>query len=129
MHAGWRGLAAGVVEAALNALPVESTELLAWLGPAIGPSAFEVGGEVREAFLSAATEASRADVDRCFRPGRVRGKCLADLQALARVRLNCAGISAIAADRRCTFHNPREYFSYRRDGATGRMAFLVSRDA
>jgi YfiH family protein len=127
VHAGWRGLATGIVEAALDALPVEATRLLAWLGPAIGPSAFEVGEEVRDAFLYAATGASRLDAEQCFRPGLDAGKWFADLHALARLRLNCAGVSRIAADERCTFSNPREFFSYRRDGPTGRMAYLVFR--
>lgn len=118
-HAGWRGLAAGVVEATVRALPVPPGTLMAWLGPAIGPDAFEVGPEVRAAFLEADPDAAA-----CFRP-RAAGKFLADLHALARRRLERAGVARVSGGGRCTFSEPELFFSHRRDGRCGRMAALV----
>ena len=119
VHAGWRGLAAGVVEAAVAALDCEPSNLVAWLGPAIGPTAFEVGGEVREEFL-ARDPGAAAD----FRPGR-EGRWLADLPALARRRLAASGVGAMYGGNLCTWSDPARFYSYRRDGATGRMAALA----
>ncbi len=118
-HAGWRGLAAGVVEAAVAALDCEPAKLVAWLGPAIGPAAFEVGSEVREA-LVARDAAAAAD----FRPG-LEGRWLADLPALARRRLAASGVGTVQGGGLCTFSDPRRFYSYRRDGVTGRMAALA----
>jgi YfiH family protein len=118
-HAGWRGLAAGVVEATVAALDCEPAALVAWLGPAIGPAAFEVGGEVRDAFI-----ARDAGADAAFRPGRA-GRWLADLPALARRRLAAAGVAAVTGGGLCTHTDASRFFSYRRDGATGRMAALA----
>jgi YfiH family protein len=120
VHAGWKGLAAGVIESAVAALG--TADLLAWLGPAIGPAAFEVGDEVRAAFL-ARTPA--------FAPGfreRENGRWRADLYRLARVDLNRLGVSDIYGGGRCTHDEPADFFSYRRDGVTGRMATLIWRD-
>lgn len=118
-HAGWRGLVAGILENTVVALGVPPRELLAWLGPAIGPTAFEVGEEVQAACLAAQPEAARA-----FLPGRP-GKYLADLYALARLRLERAGVTAIYGGGRCTVNEAADFFSYRRDGTTGRMATLI----
>jgi YfiH family protein len=118
-HAGWRGLAAGVVEATVTALDCEPGTLVAWLGPVIGPAAFEVGGEVREAFLARDEAAAAA-----FRPGR-GGRWLADLPALARRRLAVAGVADVTGGGICTYSDPQRFYSYRRDGATGRMAALA----
>jgi hypothetical protein len=118
-HAGWRGLAAGVVEATVAALECEPGELFAWLGPSIGPAAFEVGGEVRDAFL--AHDAGSAIA---FRAGR-EGRWFADLPALARRRLAGAGVGAVFGGELCTHSDPARFYSYRRDGATGRMAALA----
>ncbi len=118
-HAGWRGLAAGVLEATIAALGVPAGELLAWLGPAIGPAAFEVGDEVRAAFVAADPAAAAA-----FAP-HAPGKWLADLPQLARRRLQAAGVGWIGGGEICTWADPASYFSYRRDGITGRMATLV----
>lgn len=118
-HAGWRGLAAGVVEATVAALDCEPARLVAWLGPAIGPRAFEVGGEVREAFLAGDGGAAAA-----FTPGRA-GRFLADLPALARRRLAAAGVAAVTGGDLCTHSDPARFYSYRRDGATGRLAALA----
>lgn len=119
IHAGWRGLAGGVVEATVAAMGVASTELLVWLGPAIGPGAFEVGGEVRAAFV--ADDAAAADA---FAP-TAGDKWLADLYALARCRLRRLGVTQVFGGERCTFSEPDTFFSYRRDGITGRMASLI----
>jgi YfiH family protein len=118
-HAGWRGLAAGIVEATVAALGCEPASLLAWLGPAIGPAAFEVAGEVREAFL--ARDAGSADA---FRAGRA-GHWHADLPALARRRLAAAGVTEVHGGALCTHADPARFYSYRRDGSTGRLAALA----
>jgi YfiH family protein len=118
-HAGWRGLAGGVVEATVAALDCEPESLVAWLGPSIGPGSFEVGREVREAFVDADPGA-----DGAFRAGRA-GRFLADLPALARRRLAALGVRAVSGAGACTFLDAARFYSYRRDGATGRMAALA----
>jgi hypothetical protein len=118
-HAGWRGLAAGVVEATVRALDCKPDLLVAWLGPSIGPDEFEVGPEVRDAFLARDPGAAAA-----FRPGRA-DRLLADLPALARRRLAAAGVTAVHGGGLCTHADPARFYSYRRDGATGRMAALA----
>ncbi|PLW81617.1 peptidoglycan editing factor PgeF [Kineobactrum sediminis] len=123
-HAGWRGLQAGILEATVKALPVVPGELLAWLGPAIGPDAFEVGAEVRAAFCDVAGSA-RAEIAACFRPSPLAGHYLADLYALARLRLRQAGVTAVYGGGLCTFGDAARFYSYRRDGQTGRMATLI----
>lgn len=122
-HAGWRGLAAGVLERTVEALPVPPERLLAWLGPAIGPAAFEVGPEVREAFLAVSPGAAAA-----FRPGS-GDRWFADLYTLARQRLAAAGVQAVHGGGWCTVADPACFYSYRRDGATGRHAALIWRVA
>ncbi|UCA11403.1 peptidoglycan editing factor PgeF [Aeromonas enteropelogenes] len=119
-HAGWRGLHAGVLEASINAMGCEPTEILAWLGPAIGPQAFEVGGEVREAFMAEQAEAVAA-----FVPSVNEGKWLADIYQLARLRLARAGVTAVYGGDYCTFSDGEQFYSYRRDGQTGRMASII----
>lgn len=119
-HAGWRGLSAGVLEATVAALDRDPAELVAWLGPAIGPGAFEVGYEVREAFLSA-DAACGPD----FRPAPERKKWLADLPALARRRLAACGVRSVHGGDLCTCSDPERFYSFRRDGSTGRMAALA----
>jgi polyphenol oxidase len=118
-HAGWRGLAAGVVENAVAALGAEPAKVLAWMGPAIGPRAFEVGAEVREAFVRARPEAASA-----FAP-HVPGKYLADLYALARQRLAALGVRSISGGGFCTYSEPERFFSYRREKASGRMGAFI----
>lgn len=118
-HAGWRGLAGGVVERTIEAMGVAPSTLVAWLGPAIGPDSFEVGDEVRAAFMADDAAAATA-----FRPLHA-GKWLADLFALARQRLRRAGVTAIHGGDLCTVSDPARFFSHRRDRITGRMgAFL-----
>jgi len=121
-HAGWRGLAAGVLEAtvaALTALGGAPRDLLAWLGPAIGPAAFEVGADVRDAFVAADPQSIR-----CFAPGGA-GKWRADLYALARGRLADAGVHEVSGGGHCTVADAARYYSYRRARDTARMATLV----
>ena len=118
-HAGWRGLVSGVVEATVAALATDPSDLIAWLGPAIGPAAFEVGGEVRRMFVAMQPE---SDAD--FRPGRGQ-KYLADLPGLARRRLASCGVTAVHGGEHCTVADPARFYSYRRDGQTGRMAALI----
>ncbi|MGD2112352.1 MAG: peptidoglycan editing factor PgeF [Gammaproteobacteria bacterium] len=118
-HAGWRGLAAGVLEATVGQLPVPPRDLLAWLGPAIGPAAFEVGAEVRAAFLAHDPQAAAA-----FTPGG-DGHWFADLYVLARQRLAACGVSAVHGGGWCTYRARARFYSYRRDGVTGRMATLA----
>lgn len=119
VHAGWRGLQAGVIEAAVTQMKVQSADLMVWLGPAIGPQAFEVGAEVRQAFVSQHAEAERA-----FVPAG-DGKWLANLYLLARQRLETMGIFAIYGGDLCTYTDAQRFFSYRRDGVTGRMASMI----
>jgi len=119
LHAGWRGLAGGVIEAGVKALGVPGNELLAWLGPAIGPQTFEVGTEVRAAFMQHDAQAAQA-----FRAVR-EGKYLADIYLLARQRLQRLGVAAVYGGGLCTVTDRARFFSYRRDGATGRMAALI----
>lgn len=124
-HAGWRGLHAGILEATLEALRARGVgpgEVVAWLGPCIGPRAFEVGEEVRDAFVRVDAGAGRR-----FRPGAQPGKWHADLAGLAVDRLRSAGVVALHVDGRCTVADPG-CFSYRRDRVTGRMASLIWRD-
>ena len=118
-HAGWRGLAGGVLENTVAALGGEPDELLVWLGPAIGPQSFEVGAEVREAFV-----AQHAEAERAFVPSANAGKYLADLYSLARIRLAAIGVTAVHGGGLDTFSDPR-FFSYRRAARTGRFASLV----
>jgi len=118
-HAGWRGLAAGVLERTVQHAPVPPAELLAWLGPAIGPAAFEVGPEVREAFAVA-----DAGAVECFGVSP-SSRWLADLYGLARRRLERCGVGWVGGGGLCTYSDAGRFFSFRRDGTTGRMASLI----
>lgn len=127
-HAGWRGLAAGVIEQTVTLMRAKQmdqtqthtqSEILAYLGPAIGPHAFEVGSEVRDIFM-AQNPASAA----CFEQLQEKGKYLADIYGLAALRLNALGIEHIEGGDECTLQNP-DYFSYRRDQKTGRMGSFI----
>jgi polyphenol oxidase len=118
-HAGWRGLAAGVLGATVARTGVPAGQLLAWLGPAIGPAHFEVGAEVRAAFLAHDACAAVA-----FAPN-ARGRWQCDLNLLARQRLQAAGVGAVFGGDWCTYADRERFFSYRRDGQCGRMAALI----
>ena len=130
-HAGWRGLCDGVIEQTVYAMKVPPATLMAWLGPAIGAQAFEVGEEVRAAFVARQPEAAAA-----FTPSPVRGeggelapgegkKWLADIYQLARLRLHALGITRIYGGGLCTYTDSARFFSYRRDGVTGRMGTFI----
>ncbi len=118
-HAGWRGLAGGVLESTVEALAVAPEQLLVWLGPAIGPQAFEVGAEVRSAFVGQHAEAGGAFA------AQANGRWLADLYRLARIRLGRLGVNAVYGGAFCTFRDRERFYSYRRDRVTGRMASLI----
>jgi len=119
VHAGWRGLASGILERAFESLAVSPECLLVWLGPAIGADAFEVGPEVRQEFIAA-----DPTTDSAFRPSE-SGRWLADLAGLARQRLARLGVTAVYGGGYCTVSDSRRFFSYRRDRVTGRMASLI----
>jgi len=118
-HAGWRGLAAGVLEATLNALNDSAENYLAWLGPAIGPAHFEVGPDVREAFVSQLTEHQAAF------EAQADNKYLADIYRLARQKLVRCGLTEVSGGGLCTYADPERFFSYRREPRTGRMASVI----
>lgn len=121
IHAGWRGLADGIIEKTLQAMNLSSDDMMAWLGPAIGSKVYEVGAEVRERFIANDIEANQA-----FVPSKNEGRWLADLYALAKLRLYKQNISAIYGGEYCTYSDKDRFFSYRRDGnQTGRMASLI----
>lgn len=126
-HAGWRGLAAGVVERSVDALREQAgrdAELIAWLGPAIGPRAFEVGDDVVHAFCDQDRAAAAA-----FVRGPREGKWLADLYRLARIRLARVGVSRVSGGEHCTVHERERFYSHRRDRVSGRMASLIWLDS
>lgn len=122
VHAGWRGLCDGVIEAAIAKMPVKTGYILAWLGPAIGLDAFEVGGEVRAQFMEKDGQAISA-----FKPHG--DKWLCDIYTIAKQRLNNVGVTQIYGgginESFCTYSDAERFFSYRRDGVTGRMASLI----
>jgi YfiH family protein len=118
-HAGWRGMAAGVIENTVRAMGSDPARVLAWMGPAIGPEAFEVGPEVRAAFMAADAAAENA-----FTP-HGPGKYLADLYALARQRLASAGVSRVSGGGFCTHRESARFFSYRRVARSGRMGAFI----
>jgi len=129
-HAGWRGLAAGVIETTAQRVAAlahgDAADLHAYLGPAIGPTAFEVGDEVREAFLGAARPAERDGTAHAFVPHpHAPGKYWANLYALARQRLARVGVTHVTGGEACTVSEPERFYSYRRDRVTGRMAALI----
>ena len=121
-HAGWRGLVSGVLEATVVRMACAPASVIAWLGPAIGPTHFEVGDEVREQFVAVDAAAASA-----FVRGNARGKWMADLYALARLRLAAAGVMQVSGGTMCTYEDQARFFSYRRDGTTGRFATLILR--
>lgn len=125
-HAGWRGLVNGVLEQTVQQFSLPPARIRAWLGPAIALCHFEVGAEVREQFLTKAAAGTEADTEAAFHVGAA-DKYFADLHALARLRLQTAGVTGIAGAPRCTVCDAGNWYSYRRDGATGRFATLILR--
>lgn len=122
VHAGWRGLAGGIIEQTVAAMQAGHGKLMAWLGPAIGPDHFEVGAEVYEAFIQHDEQAAQAFKQQ---ENINEKKWLADIFLLARQRLASVGVSEIYGGGICTYSDPERFFSYRRDGETGRMAALI----
>lgn len=120
-HAGWRGLASGVIESALQSMDVPAGEVVAWMGPCIGPGAYQVGGDVHASFTWAHPDAASAFVPDAEAPGKYR----MDMYALARQRLTGMGVTSIHGGGFCTYSDPQRFYSYRRDGQTGRMATLL----
>lgn len=123
VHVGWRGLAAGLIEATTARMHVPAQRLLAWLGPAIGPLAFEVGVDVRDAFV--VQDAAAAAAFRAFPVLSGEPKWLCDLYALAQSRLRALGVTRISGGGYCTVSDPVRFYSHRRDRSTGRMASLI----
>ena len=121
VHAGWRGLAGGVVAATLDEMSAAPSSLIAWLGPAISQDSFEVGDDVRGAFTALDAESAA-----CFRTND-RGRWQADLYGLARMWLAAAGVTAVHGGEYCTVADPQRFFSHRRDGSCGRMATFIHR--
>lgn len=122
-HAGWRGLCGGVIEETISSMDIAADRLLAYMGPAIGPAAFEVGDDVRDAFV--ARDAAAAAAFAPYRPG----KWLADLYQLAQQRLQRSGVTQIHGGGFCTYSDIERFFSYRRERASGRMASVIWREA
>lgn len=118
-HAGWRGLADGVIEESIKLLDEKQEDLLVWLGPAIGPQVFEVGEEVRRVFIDDLAQSEMA-----FKENRP-GHYLADIYLLARLRLNRLGVDAVYGGEYCTYTDANHFYSYRRDGKTGRQVSLI----
>jgi YfiH family protein len=128
-HAGWRGLSNGVLEATLASFRAPVADIRAWLGPAIGPCHFEVGADVRAAFLGRADVAQRTAIDAAFRPASVPGKWFANLYQLARIRLDVRGIGSIDGEPLCTVCHHERFYSYRKQPVTGRFATLILKTA
>ncbi|MFT5705088.1 MAG: YfiH family protein [Shewanella sp.] len=131
VHAGWKGLCDGIIEVALGKFDVENNKLIAYLGPAIGPEQFEVGAEVRALFLAQYAEADQFFIKKSPINSSPKNslpgvdKYFADLQGLAMLRLTLAGVTEIYQSDMCTFNHSDDYFSYRRDNVTGRMASFI----
>lgn len=125
VHAGWRGLLAGIIEQSVADMRVANNQLMAWLGPAIGPVYFEVGDEVKAAFVDHDCIAAQAFTARNNQTSSAEKKWLANIFLLARQRLARSGVSEIYGGGTCTYSDPQRFFSYRRDGETGRMAALI----
>lgn len=120
-HAGWRGLCDGVLEQTIQQFQAEPQEIIAWLGPAIGPKSFQVGEEVRQQFIAQDPNAAQAFVP----DPSEQGKYLADIYHLARLRLSRLGITQITGGEHCTYLEKSAFFSYRREAQTGRMASVI----
>lgn len=128
VHAGWRSLCDGVIETTVKKMPVESSQLMVWLGPAIGPNAFKVGGEVRGQFIQKGLNLGISQSETAFKPygeHQEQDKWLADIYKITAQRLNNLGITKIYGGGLCTYTDEERFFSFRRDGITGRMATLI----
>jgi polyphenol oxidase len=119
IHAGWKGLASGIIENSLASMVTSTDNMAVWLGPAIGPCHFEVGAEVRDCFLTAT--GSTLELENCFSPIVESKKYMADLYAIARLKLRQLGVQNISGGDHCCYCEQQRFYSYRRDGITGRM--------
>ena len=128
-HAGWRGLCTGVLEATLRNFSTAPAQVQCWLGPAIGPCHFEVGDEVRSAFVAHARPQDQAATLAAFAAGHSAGKWMGDLYQLARIRLRAAGVNEVAGQPLCTVCHAADYYSYRQQATTGRFATVIVRTA
>lgn len=126
VHAGWRGLVSGIIENAVGSMQTPPERLSVWLGPAIGPCHFEVGSEVREQFLIASQGGpTKEQTAACFQPGVESTQYMADLYALARIRIAALGVSRVTGGTDCSYCNAQQYYSFRRDKNTGRNLSLI----
>lgn len=129
VHAGWRGLCAGILQHSVRSFRAPPSDLLAYLGPAIGPLAFEVGSDVLEAYRDSLSECGIRDgpavIERCFNESGREGKYLADLSQMAREHLLAEGVITIEGGNACTYTDERRFYSYRRDGETGRFVSAI----
>lgn len=126
IHAGWKGLASGVIENTVSRMATSSSSLAVWLGPAIGPCHFEVGGEVKDFFLESEGSSSLlSSMESCFTSSKNSGKFMADLYAIARLKLSALGVDNVSGGSYCTHCDEDRFFSYRRDGITGRMLHAI----
>ena len=126
VHAGWRGLAAGIVEVAVARFACPGEKLLAWMGPAICQTHFEVGPDVLEAFLDGVPDELARAQEACFVPG-IPGKYQADLYTLTRLRLGSVGVTGVFGGEHCTYADPARFFSWRRGQDTGRLFSVILR--
>ncbi len=126
VHAGWRGLASGILESTVDRFCADESQLLVWIGPAISQANFEVGSEVREAFMDTATKTSSDLIDKSFKKNPLRpNHFFADLTEIARIRLAQAGVEKVYCANLCNYALSEQFFSYRRDPITGRIATLI----
>ena len=125
VHAGWRGLSAGILERTLEKFSCSSRDIFVWLGPAIGPCHFEVGADVKEAYLTSASKEIVLMLGECFVPTEIPGKFMANLYGLAKIKLNQLGVKNISGGEFCTFCEENDFYSYRRQAKTGRMVSLT----
>ncbi|MDD9889450.1 MAG: peptidoglycan editing factor PgeF [Gammaproteobacteria bacterium] len=125
VHGGWRGLRAGILHSVIDSMRSKPDEIMAWLGPAIGPCHYQVGLEIREAFLKESAEDEAESVSRCFSQSDDPEKLQFDLYALARFRLGRLGVSSLYGGSFCTHCDEKKFYSFRRDGVTGRMASII----
>ena len=126
VHAGWRGMASGIIENTIRTLVTPAADVAVWLGPAIGPCHFEVGEEVKQLFSSAAgASQSDSEIAGCFQASEHSGKYMADLFQLARIKLHRLGINHISGGGLCTYCQPELFYSYRRENPTGRMLSMI----
>ena len=125
-HAGWRGLVAGILEHTVASCSTPAREMVAWLGPAIGACHFEVGSDVKESFIAIAQSPEDQEaLEKCFTASENPGKYLSDLYGIAKFKLTQLGIDRICGGDYCTFCEPELFYSFRRDGITGRMVSII----